>query len=127
MSRLVWVRAPAYAPASVGPFEPGIEGLPEVNVVLRRGFTAQLRIVDGSEKPLEGATVTAEVAVPPDPSHLPFGEFTSDRDGVVLLEHCPEFPMRLDASSAGYATDRKAGSRGRGQRQAGCPGYRNRT
>ncbi len=105
----VFVRAdaPGYAVELAGPFEPSIEGLPEAAVVLRRGFTATIRVVDAAGSPLQGATITASLQNPVNASTPLFATVASDGNGVALIEHCSALETQLTASAPGYAQDRK--------------------
>lgn len=97
--------APGYASAETGLLvaKPGgrIENL---EVVLERGFTGRLKLVDPDNRPLAGIELEGTVRVA---GCGPTQHWTTDAEGTILLEHAGRLPFWLTVRAPGFAAEGK--------------------
>lgn len=103
---LVVVEANGYAPAGAGPLKANAAGaLPEVELVLRHGFNTEVRLTDGSGKPVPAVKVSALYV---HGFYVGQQKGESNAAGLFTLHHCTsELPIRLEANVKGYAFDQR--------------------
>ncbi len=89
-----------YAPALVGPLpSSAADQLKDLDVVLSRGFTGNVRLVAPDGEPVATAALKASLAAPAQsqPRHYQVSE-----DGVVAVTHAAPFPYALTVTAPGY-------------------------
>lgn len=102
---------PGYAPALVGPLQTQKDQTTgPIELILRPGFTAKVRLTDENDKPLSGVLVSSSY-------WIYFSRGASSRggeqsalsgaDGVAELTHFCDHPVELRASLSGYQWDKK--------------------
>ncbi|WP_422928099.1 M56 family metallopeptidase [Singulisphaera sp. PoT] len=105
-SGTVWINLQPkdFAPMIVGPFTAKsgatIDG---IDVVLERGFSAKLRVVDENGTPVVGARVGYGLTTP-EGSVFQQNDHLTDRDGVVLVPHAARGPYSVSVHAAGFQT-----------------------
>ena len=101
-------RVPGYAVSFAEPTLVTPEQSPrEINVVLRRGRTAQIHCVDSSGASIPSARVawSHPLAVPTRGKYsmwFPGGEAVTDSKGMIQIEHCWDRPLKLEVTASGY-------------------------
>ena len=95
-----------FAPTFAGPFTPDADGMiPPVQMVLQRGFTATIRVVDPSGKPIAGAKVKSVFI-----EHFEAGQqtHTTAADGIISLANSTsQIPIQLDVTADGFEFERQ--------------------
>ena len=95
--------AEGYAPALVGPFRgPGGQRREGVEIVLKRGVSGQVRVVDQQGRPVANASV---VTTPDWGENFWIGPATpetTDENGVWKSEHLADVPYRVSVRAPGF-------------------------
>lgn len=100
--------AEGYAPVSVGPFElnPG-ETIRGVTIVLKRGFSRRVRVLDVAGHPID----KARLSITPWFNNASVGyarEFQSNDQGECLIEHLAETIYSVQVHASGFEVQRIA-------------------
>ncbi|MBX7255840.1 MAG: carboxypeptidase regulatory-like domain-containing protein [Candidatus Hydrogenedentes bacterium] len=79
----------------------------EINVVLRRGRTAQIHCMDNNGTSVANARVVwnLPLVIPTRQKNalwFPGGEAVSDAEGMIQVEHCWDRPLKLEVIAPGY-------------------------
>ena len=104
----LWIAATSqgYAPAGSGPFScKSGEKLDVIEVILQRGFTASVRVVDSQGDAVPDAKVVAGFLA--DRVTLDSRRLQTDENGVVVFSHCPELPLQMDVEAKGFQFERR--------------------
>ncbi len=109
------VHTPGFAIAIAGPFKPKAgETIENVDLVVRRGFSAQVRFVDPKGEPIEGVELeNLDYRMPHDRGWNSYAHplenelLPSDHSGLVTLERCSDWPLTIDARGSGYQFERR--------------------
>lgn len=95
-----------FAPTFAGPFMPDADGMiPPVQMVLQRGFSATIRVVDQSGKPITGAKVKSVFI-----EHLEAGQQTHTTGAygtVSLANSTSQIPIQFDVTADGFEFERQ--------------------
>ncbi len=96
-----------YAPAFAGPFSTEPNGIIDsIELVLESGFEGRIRIIDENGDSVPNARLTGGYSFAPG-VHYNNLEFVSDQDGVVVIEHCGNKPLRFTVTVEGLESDQK--------------------
>lgn len=98
----LWASQKGFAPAVFGPVHVNDkQDLRDIHLVLKRGFTARVHLLDQAGKPVADAKVTATYA---GKNGMTYGEQTlkSDKSGWLAIPNACELPMTLQCKQPGF-------------------------
>lgn len=100
----IWAYGPGFAPAGVENLrpEPG-KIIDNIELVLHRGYEAQLRILDAEGTPLSDVAVEKQQVM--GSTRLAKVDATTGSDGLVTFDHLASTPVRLSVHHPGFVAE----------------------
>lgn len=103
----LYVTAPSgdYAPVLLGPLQAQPGGkIENLRLVLDKGITATVRVVDDQGQPVAGATLLASHMAGEQGEGTRVGRWrvATNEEGVAKFEHCADFPLTIETEMAGF-------------------------
>jgi hypothetical protein len=95
----------------LGPFQvKSGDELENLDLVLSRGFTGRVRLMNKTQTPIGQANVRAAVSLGTDSSGMtiPLNRVQADEDGWLRIEHVHDRPVVLKVRAPGYRTAERA-------------------
>jgi hypothetical protein len=111
----VAVKVPGYAAAKAGPIEAEAgETTDEIELVLDRGFTGQVQLLDPDGKPIAGGKLKMYhlFGGPQGNSgtHIDTRELTTDKEGKVTVPNSSGYFWQVEVTAAGFQHERESGT-----------------
>jgi beta-lactamase regulating signal transducer with metallopeptidase domain len=105
---IIWlqINSDGYAPAFAGPLqtEPG-EQINNLELVLDKGFTAQLKVINESNEPISGVNLVGGYKHAPGMTSQEIN-LTTDANGLAFIENAPNKSITLKTNAEGYETEK---------------------
>jgi beta-lactamase regulating signal transducer with metallopeptidase domain len=93
-------QAAGYAPTFLGPLETEPGGnIDPIEIILDKGFSSSLKVVDPEGRPLADAHLKGQDQHPAGFHRL---DLTTDKEGLVRIEHCAAIPIRWNVTADGF-------------------------
>lgn len=104
----IMTRASGYAPTFAGPFEaePGSRRIEGIELVLHKGFTGRIQLVDEAGQAVPDAHLAGGYPFGYNSGYLEVIDLTTDADGIATLEHATSEGMTLAVKADGFEVDR---------------------